>query len=177
MLLKASRAIFIILFISFSYSITSGYDLKTRYTTITYENEEQLRKFNKEFSLGSLSYLIKNRQSITVNEEIANKTDALIEKVETILEMFPKEIKFTIVLLNSDNEVQRIYRSKYGTNVDYIAFYSPRDKTVFVSVDDVELDVLAHEFSHVIIDFYYSTRTPVKIHELLSQYVEEHLRD
>jgi hypothetical protein len=91
--------------------------------------------------------------------------------------MFPRELKITIVLLSTDDEVQRIYRDKYGRRVDYIAFYSPRDKTIFISVNDISLGVLAHELAHVIIDRYYGIPTPVNIHEILAQYVESHIRD
>jgi len=157
--------------------LSSGIELKTRFTTIIYEDEALLRKFNNEIHLGSLSYLLKNKHSITVSDEVANKVDVLIEKVVTILEMFPRDVRFSIVLLASDNEVQSIYRTKYRRNVDYIAFYYPRDKTIFISVSDVRLGVLAHEIAHVIIDSYYGVRTPTKIHEVLAQYVEEHLRD
>jgi hypothetical protein len=103
--------------------------------------------------------------------------DVLIERVETILEMYPKELKFNITLLSSDNEVQDVFRKKYGRTVNYISFYSPRDKTIYVSVKDIELGVLAHEIAHVIIDFYYGMSTPRKIHEVLAQYVENHLKD
>ncbi len=171
------RVILISIFIFMSSSVIFGYELKTRYITITYSNEEQLRRFNKEISLGSLSYLLRNKKSITADDEIKNKLDIIVERVETILEMYPKEVKFTIALLSSDDEVQRIFRSKYGKNVDYIAFYSPRDKTIFVSVKDIELEVLAHEIAHIVIDFYYGTSTPTKIHEVLAQYVETHLKD
>lgn len=175
--LRFSKTIFIVLYILILSSVSSGYDLKTRYTIITYENEDHLRRFNKEVILGSLSYLMRNRRSVTVVEEVENKMDVIIEKVETILEMFPKELKFNIVLLSSDEKVQRIYRSKYRRNVDYIAFYSPRDKAVYISVNDVNLGVLAHEFAHVIIHSYYNTCLPEEIHEVLAQYVEEHLQD
>jgi hypothetical protein len=158
-------------------SVSLGYELKTRYATITYENEDHLRSFNKEVTLGSFSYLMRNKKSVTVTEEIGNKIDVIIERVETILEMFPRELKFTIVLLSTDDEVQRIYRDKYGRRVDYIAFYSPRDKTIFISVNDISLGVLAHELAHVIIDCYYGIPTPVNIHEILAQYVESHIRD
>jgi len=159
------------------FSISSAGELKSRYTTIMYNNEDQVRRFNSEVSLGSLSYLMRNRTSITTGDEVKNKVDVVIERVESILEMYPGELKFHIVLLPSDNEVQAIFRKKYGRNVDYIAFYSPGDKTVYVSVKDIELTVLAHEIGHVIIDFYYGIATPQKLHEVLAQYVEEHLKD
>lgn len=159
------------------FSVSSASELKSRYTTIMYNNEDQIRRFNSEVSLGSLSYLMRNRGSVTTGDEVKNKVDVIIERVESILEMYPRELKFHIVLLPSDNEVQEIFRKKYRRNADYIAFYSPGDKTVYVSVKDIELTVLAHEIGHVIIDFYYGIATPQKLHEVLAQYVEEHLKD
>jgi hypothetical protein len=91
--------------------------------------------------------------------------------------MFPKDLKFSLSLLSSDDEVQGVYRSKYARNADYIAFYSPGDRTIFVSVKDIDTGILAHEIAHVIIDLYYGMSTPTKIHEVLAQYVETHLRD
>jgi len=154
-----------------------AFELKTRYATVVYDHEELLRKFNKEVSLGSLSYLLRNRKSITVEDEAGNKIDVLIERVETLLDMFPREMKFKIMLLPADSEVQKIYRSRYGAKVDYIAFYSPKEKTMFLSVDDIRIGVLAHELTHVILDHYFGVSPPAKVHEVLAQFVETHLKD
>jgi len=174
---KINKALFTGLIILTCFSITSASELTSRYTTIIFSNEDQIRRFNNEVSLGSLSYLLRNKGSITTGDEVKNKVDVIIERVESILAMYPKELKFHIVLLPSDDEVQEVFRKKYGRNVDYIAFYSPRDKTVYASVKNIELTVLAHEIGHVIIDFYYGIATPQKIHEVLAQYIEEHLKD
>jgi hypothetical protein len=176
--MKMSLKVALVLFFIFSASSVSwAYELKTNYTIIRYSNEELIRKFNKELSLGRLSYLLKNRDSITIEDEVKNKIDVIIERVETILEMFPRDIRFSIMLLSSEDDVQVIYKNRYGRSVDYIAFYSPRDKTIYVSVRDVDVGLLAHEISHVIVDFYYGMSTPTKIHEVLAQYVETHLKD
>jgi len=119
-----------------------------------------LREFNRSVRLGSLSYAVKNRTSITVEDEVRNKVEVILEKVETVLAMFPKNLNFTIILLPSDTDVQKAYAGKFGKKVNFISFYSPRDKTVFISVDDVRLGVFAHELAHVVIDFYYETPTP-----------------
>ncbi len=154
-----------------------GAELKTQYTTITYDKEDRLRKFNSEVSLGSLSYLLRNRKSITFEDEVKNKIDVLVERVEAILDMFPGRLRFRIVLLSTESDVRRVYKNKYGAVVDYISFYSPREKTMYVSVDDVRIGVLAHEMTHVILDFYFGVSPPVKVHEVLAQFVETHLKD
>jgi hypothetical protein len=152
-------------------------EFKTRYTTVSYERDDLLRKFNRKISLGGLSYLVRNKKNITLEDEIRNKIDAVFEKSESILDMFPKNLQFTIVLLASETDVQGIYRNKYGRKSEFISFYSPGNKTVYLSVNDVRLGVLAHELAHVILDNYFDVPPPVKIHELLSQYVETHIED
>lgn len=175
--MRILKAVLIIGFVLLAYSVAFEHELRGRYATIVYGSDEQLRRFNKEVSLGSLSYLLRDRKSVTINDEVRNKLDVLIERVETILSMYPKEVRFTLLLLPSDKEVQGIFRKKYGKNVDYISFYSPRDKTIYVSVKDADIGVMAHEIAHLIIDLYYGIGTPEKIHEVLAQYVESHLKD
>jgi hypothetical protein len=174
--MRILKAVLIIGFLLLAYSVAFGHELKSCHATIVYGSDDQLRRFNKEIWLGSLSYLLSDKKSVTMDEEVINKLDVLIERVETILSMYPKEVRFTLVLLSSDKEVQREFR-KYRKDGDYIAFYSARNKTIYVSVRDVDIGVLAHEIAHLIIDLYYGIRTPSKIHEVLAQYVENHLRD
>lgn len=170
-------AIFAGLFLALSVSATDGLELKTRSASVIYEKEDLLRQFNRNVRLGSLSYAVSNKTSITYEDEVKNKVDVILERVKAVLAMFPKNLNFTIILLPSDSDVQKIYTGKYGKKVDFISFYAPRDKTVYISVDDVRLGVLAHELAHVVIDFYYDTSPGVKIHEILAQFVETHLED
>ncbi len=176
---RTSMGVFTVLLVSLilSASVSSGTELKTRYATVVYSSEKYLREFNDEVSLGSLSYLISNREPLTASEEAGNKLDAIVERVEVVLDMFPRGLKFTMVLLPSSRDVQQVYRSKYGRSPDYIAFYSPRDKTLFVSVDDVRVGVLAHELTHVILVNYFGISPPDKTQEVLAQFVETHFGD
>lgn len=80
------------------------------------------------------------------------------------------------MLLATAEEVQSAYESRYGTaGVQYVAFYSPRERTLFISVDDIGLDVLAHELTHVIIDQYFYQHPTAVIHEAVAQYVVSHI--
>lgn len=177
MLLDISKAILTVLFVITLESASYALEIKSSYTTIVYEEEGQLRKFDRRVYLGSLSYLLQRRSSVTITDEIKNKVDVIIEKVESILGMYPKTLEFKIVLLSSDADVQRIYYDKYKIKSDYIAFYSPQNKTVFISVNAAELTVLAHEITHAVVDQFFGFSTPVKVHEVLAQYVETHIDD
>lgn len=172
----ASRVVFALLVSSLilSASVSSGSELKTHYVTVVYDNRKYLREFNDQVSLGSLSYLVSNHSALTAAEEAGYKLDAIVERVETVLDMFPRGLRFKMVLLSTSRDVQKVYRSKYGRSPDYIAFYSPGDNTVFVSVDDIRVGVLAHELTHVVLDHYFGISPPGKIHEILAQFVETH---
>jgi hypothetical protein len=155
-----------------------GAELETRYATIIYEKDDLLQQFNNRIRLGSLSYLIRNKNSLTLADEVKNKVDALIDRVQTVLQMYPKRIKIKIVLLSTDDEVSNIYKQKYARDVSYISFYAPGDKTVYISVDSLRLHVFAHELGHVVVDHYFvGAAPPPNIHELLAQFVEAHLED
>jgi hypothetical protein len=144
----------------------SGGELKTHHVTIVYPSWKYLSQFEEKISAGNYT---RDSTAITL--------DSIIRRVETLLEMFPRDLKFTIVLLPTSKDVQRVYAGKYGRSPDYIAFYSPCDNTVFLSVRDLRVGVLAHELSHVVVDKFFRISPPYKIHELLAQYVETHFDD
>ena len=173
-----SRTFILLLFILLSIKSPSyGFELTSRYATIQYEKEELLRKFNRELLLGNLSNLMRYKRSVTWQDEIKNKVDVIVERVIVVLDMRPDDVRFKIVLLPTEEDVQQVYKAKYDRKVDYIAFYAPKDKTVYVSVNDIRIGVFAHELGHLIIDLFYKTTTPSKIHEILAQFVETHLMD
>lgn len=166
------------LLIFFAAGTAAGFELQSRYATIEYESAGALRKFNNKLKMGSLSFMLSGRKSETVEEEVLNKIDVIVEKVETVLDMYPDDMKFKIVIRESTKGVQEEFRRIYGVDVDYIAFYSPVENTVFYSAKNITLRVVAHEIGHVVVErHYYPVSTPVRIHEVLAQYAEMHITD
>lgn len=159
-------------------SIVTADELKTRFTTIVYADEKLLHEFNDEifFRRGYL-FPSRRKQSLTLYDDVAEKLDAIIERVELTLEMFPGDLKFTVTLLPDAEAVQRIYKGNYHKSVDYIAYYSPKEKTIYLSVKDINLTVLAHEIAHAVVDHYFEVPPPVKIHEMLAQHAAAHITD
>ena len=159
-------------------SAAYGAELKTRYATVRYNDIEILREFNDELYLGRhLAYQLRKLPAITVADEVRNKLNVVVEKVETILDMFPPILYFTLVLLPTDDDVQAVCFKKYGKRVDRIAYYSLSEKTIYISVRDVNLRILAHELGHMVVNHYFKVRPPYKIHEVLAQYAEVHITD
>ncbi|MFC1523444.1 hypothetical protein ACFL6N_01510 [Thermodesulfobacteriota bacterium] len=152
-----------------------GAEIISRFAVLEYSQREQVRRFNQMIDLGNLKYRLKDRRAVTVSDDIGNKVDIIVQKVQEILEMFPEPLHFRIVLLDSKSQVREVYRKKFSDDAEYIAFYSPRDKTIFTSVEDINLAVLTHEVAHVILAHYFLVAPSEKIHEVLAQYVERNI--
>lgn len=177
MSLKAFVVIFAFLSVFATAALSDGGQLESRYATIIYDNDDLLREFNSGVRLGSLSYLMGRKGNMTVADEVRNKIDVIVEKVQLVLEMYPKTFKYKVMLVASAKEVRRVYRSKYGRDVDFISFYSPGERSVYISTDDVNLRIFGHETAHAVIDQYFKVSPAVKIHEMLAKYAEAHLED
>lgn len=153
-------------------------EIKTRYATVRYTDEELLHTFDNELYLGRpLTRILRQMKALSKADEVKNKVDLVVEKVETVLDMFPPVIQFTLVLLPSRKDVQQVYKEKYGKRVDHIAYYSLSEKTIYISARDASLQVVAHEFGHMIVDQYFKVRPPYRIHEVLAQYAEKHVTE
>lgn len=153
-------------------------EVKSRYVTLHYTGRDILREFNDNVDLGQkLGYLIKKKNIVTVEEEVLAKLDAIMEKAEVVLDMFPKDLHIEVVLLPTSDEVSQVFKQKYGKKADHIAYYSLSEDTVYISVEDTKLAVIAHEFGHAIVDHYFSDRPPYTIHELMAQFAEKHISD
>lgn len=166
---------FILLFFSSSaYCIEQS----SRYVTIYYANKKLLHGFNERLILGRrMDYILRKQHPVTVEDEVLAKVDIVIEKAEIVLDMFPDNLHMNLVLLPSSDAVDAEYKKKYRKNVDYISYYSLSEKTIYISVEDVRLQVLAHEIGHAIVDHYFKVRPPYAIHELMAQFTEKHITD
>lgn len=153
-------------------------EIKGRYVTLHYTNRELIREFNENIDLGSrLGYLTKNKDIVTVEDEVMAKLDAIMEKAEVVLDMFPKNLHINVVIVPTSSDCSAIFARKYGKRENHIAYYSLSEDTIYISVEDTSLRVLAHEIGHAIVDHYFSDRPPYTIHELMAQFVEKHITD
>jgi len=150
---------------------------KSRYATLSYPNKQVLQEFNENLRLNrKLNYAMR-KNVVTVADEVLAKLDIIIDKVQIVLDMFPDFYHVRVVLLPDDSDVSRIYKKKYGKRANHIAYYSLSEKTIYVSVDDTNLRVVAHELGHSVVDHYFKVRPPYNIHELMAQFAEKHVTD
>ncbi|HDL21265.1 MAG TPA: hypothetical protein ENH30_08340 [Nitrospirae bacterium] len=113
----------------------------------------------------------------TVEDEVIAKVSLIVEKTEVVLDMFPDKMHLTLVLLPDADAVAEKFKQTYGKHQEDIAYYSLSEKTIYMSVDDTNLRVLAHEMGHAVVDRYFKVRPPYRIHELMAQFAEKHITD
>ncbi len=167
----------ILLILLFPSSAASA-TLSSRYATIVYSDPKLLKKFNDKLYVGrSLRRAVKKRNPVTTADEIKAKADAIIEKAEIVLDMFPNKLHITIVLLPKARDVARTYCQKYGKKVKHIAYYSLSEDTIYISVSNSNLEVFSHEVGHAVVDHFFKVRPPYNIHELMAQFTSAHIND
>ncbi len=131
--------------------------LQTNYCDIRYSSDKALSDF---------FWRISGRRFDLETEMIfaRSKVDRLIDRVQAILDMFPDNLHIKIEL-----------HEKYKRGL--IAAYYRKTNKIVVYADKVTDGILAHEVAHAIICRYFGSPPPVKMQEILTQYVDKHLWD
>jgi len=150
-------------------------EINTAFALIRYADDNLLKTFNKKVGSSKYGFRFGRGSSGSLEDSAHKQVDELIGRVQEILDMRPKGLHFTIEILPTPKEIQAVYLKQYGRKVDFIAFYSPRSETVYFAANRLQRTVIAHEIAHAVIDRYFDKAPPVKIHELLAQYVEKQL--
>jgi hypothetical protein len=129
---------------------------KTKYTTIHYKEDKDLSDFL--WRLGG------TRIDFARDKDMAsNRVDRRVERVETIIDMRPKDLHVDV------------YLQRGNLKYNEVAFYEYKTNAVYLSVDKASDGVFAHELSHVIVNRYFPTPTPSKVQEIITQYVDRYL--
>ncbi|MCL4476443.1 MAG: hypothetical protein M1508_09495 [Nitrospirae bacterium] len=153
--------------------------ISTGYANILSNSGEALRIFNKRIKVGFLSSLLKRKagMDLSVEGQLSEKVDIIVERVKMILEMHPRNFNVQINVLPDAQSVRAAYRKKYYRDADFVAFYAPAEKAIYIAADEAKANILAHELAHAVIDQFFGVAAPTKIHEILAQYVDENFED
>ncbi|MBA3009308.1 MAG: hypothetical protein KKF12_08170 [Proteobacteria bacterium] len=158
------------------------YTLKTKYLTLTYENPSDLKLFNDQidFSPDANSFSsFSNSGPPTgtgVEQALARKLDALIEKVQLILDM-RKPINIIVRIYPDKTALHEAYFNIYQQKKELRAWYIFEYNTIYVNVQDLFAGMLAHESAHAIVDHFLAVRPPRATAEILARYVDSHLNE
>ena len=154
--------------------------VETKHTIIRYKSDRDLLKFHKSVDYGpSLWNRTSSFSSIPVSEVkrmLIQKSDAIFERAQEILDMRKKFKTRTIINIYPDSkELKKAYSIIYKGQCRIRAWYRFRNNSVYINADDVHAGMLAHELAHGIIDRFLLVKPPSETAEILARYVDSHL--
>jgi hypothetical protein len=144
----------------------------TAYADIRYVSDKDLFAFTRNIGSG-LSFLGENPEK---NPLLArNRVDRIVDMVEGLLDMRPPGLRFSIQIFRSQAELDSAYRSLGMMGGAPAAYYSHTTRSIAVSLDNITDRILSHEIAHAVICRYFGTPPPMRMQEVLAQYVDKHL--
>ncbi len=105
----------------------------------------------------------------------AERVDILFERAKNLLGMhgFVNQIK--IRLYKDKDQLKKAYYEIYKSQSDVRAWYTHKELTVYIQLEDLHEGMLAHELAHAVIDHYLMVPPPHETAEILARYVDSKL--
>lgn len=145
---------------------------ETQYATIYYSNDSDLNSFTRNIRSGLQIF----GESQKENPMLAkNRVDAIVERVEEILDMYSPNLHFKIYIYPAYKDLSLKYLAIGNFGKSPIAFYNHKTRAIYLSLQDTTDGVLAHEIGHAVINFFFPVPPPARMQEILAQYVDRHL--
>lgn len=152
--------------------------VKTKHTVLTFNNQDDLEKFEGKIQYGddtSFASLFSSLSQKELEVKLIRKVDKLFEKVQLILDMRKMMKPVKVRVYSNEEQLHKAFRKIYKRTCEVRGWYLYEFNTVFLNVQDVHEGMLAHELGHAIIDHFLSVRPPRATAEILAKYVDKHL--
>ena len=154
--------------------------IETKYTIIYYKSDADLLRFHLAIrfrrGLWSTKHLSKPDTQHDLQKQLSAKVDQLFERVQEILDMRKKMPKVTIMVYPDKKQLRQVYEETYQEKCRIRGWYRHKNNTVYLTVADLQVGMLAHELAHAIIDHYLIVKPPAASAEILARYVDSHLQ-
>lgn len=146
---------------------------QTEFVSIWYKGEDGLETLFKRLYSNSIGRGVRallgggEYSEEKLNEEI----NGLLHRVGALLGMDAEGVAVKI----------KVYKDKHSMNAEVLpfwkgkkptAFYVPARKTIYVSLDTVNANIMAHEFTHALLHYHFGKPVPMLTQEILSQYID-----
>ncbi len=147
---------------------------------IYYKSHIALEGLLKQLSVSPADEML-SKQSIdtsSLERTISSKVEVLFNRAGDILDMHVYSFQGSIKIFPSMKDMTDYYNTRFHANLPCTgyAFYSPDDKSIYVSADNFRREVLGHEIGHAIMSGYFVVQPSMKVQEVLAGYVEYQLR-
>lgn len=153
----------------------------TRFCTVFYEKGVNLETVNRRISFRFSDLYNPARfteeGTLLIEDILSGKFDAIFNRVEEILDMYPSRIHVAINIYKTRDGLDSAYEEIFNEANTAPSFYIYKTNTIYTTERAISANILAHEMAHCIIDHYFVVLPPRKIQEMLAAYADMHLND
>jgi hypothetical protein len=164
---------------------------KTQSATIYYEDPASLREMEhrlrfsqaNQFSQGY--FYTQDPVQAALAPGLAAKIDGLLVKVSLLLNRRPRQAQgLNIFILKDGKQVRQrhlVFQPVQNGGPAWFgygrmeAFYEPRSRTIFLSLEDLHAGIMAHELTHYVLCESFRVPPPAALQEDWARYVESSL--
>ncbi len=189
---NGTRAFALVLFISallisvFSSGVpadelNNAYKVEGEYCTLYFVGNIDFDKLDKRLNIKFINILATEKNALkaegSVSKRVALKCDIILLRSEQILDMYPADFHVNVVFYKATKMLDDAYEEIMGERRHLYSFYVYENNTIYTTEDRINENVLAHELGHAIVNHYFIVRPPETVRELLSQFIDYHLKD
>jgi hypothetical protein len=153
----------------------------SKFCTVFYDNEVDLKRVDRNIKLDFSNYYspssYKEDADLSTEAMISGKLDSIFNRAEKMLDMYPAKIHVAINIYKNQEDLDKVYEEFFNEPNKALSFYIYKTNTIYTIEPQLNENILAHEIAHCIIDHYFVILPPRKIQEMLSGYVDLHLKD
>jgi hypothetical protein len=106
---------------------------------------------------------------------LGNPIDDIFTEVSDILDIHIPSYHAEIVVFPDSLALASFILSTYHKDFSGKSVFVSDINTIYVSLNDLSIDILAHEIARSIVSLYFVVPVSSKVQEILSSYVESHL--
>ena len=163
----------------------------TQSATIYYEDPVSLRemeqrlRFSQAKKFSQSYFYTQDPVQAALSPGLAAKIDGLLVKVCLLLGRWPRKTqRLRIFLLKDGKQVQQrhlVFQPFQNAGPSWFgygrleAFYEPRTRTIFLSLEDLHAGILAHELAHFVLCESFAVPPPASVQEDWARQVESSL--
>jgi hypothetical protein len=147
---------------------------QTQYAIVSFTDESDLHTFTRNIGTG-LSFLLDSPEKNPLL--VKTRVDKIVERVCSILDIRPLNLRFGIMLYKTEVEFAAAYKATGISGPAPVAFYSHITRSIAVITGKITDRIIAHEIAHAVLCIYFDTPPPARMQEILAQYVDKHLWD
>lgn len=164
---------------AFDDGFASADKIEGKYFTLFYSPELKPIGLDKQLNITRKDQiLVAAAQPVSANESFSGMLDTLFLRVSDLLDIHLYSFHGTIKVCKDYASLNNIYRQMFNDDLEgQHSFYIKNLNIIYISAESCTSEIIGREMVYAILSQYFKVQTPVRVQDVLANYVEYQLRD